>query len=314
MAFYLIFDFPATAIPAASDMLLMAPHLAAVWLAWKRRRCGAALPWASAFWISPKALFVLRGLLLWDLSGAVWIAAGFRAVLAAARHGCGQRAHGGAYRLRSMGVGARFTRRARFVANPLWNGVLRSANWLGFHAAAVAASAQYSLWNDGTPASSAGRKSATLGLAGAGSLALAGVTAGMRFFPRYYFLLMPPLALMAARGFTLARPARGLGCGAAARRSPLVRFTPDYWQPLTSRNGATSRWIATAAGRRPDARAGPARRHAFCMGLSARALRLHRIAGGHDLSRFAATHRRSGRPASYAIENHRLAFGRRRAA
>src|SRR6185437_2342195 len=32
LAFFLIFDFPATIIPAASDFLVVAPHLAAVWL------------------------------------------------------------------------------------------------------------------------------------------------------------------------------------------------------------------------------------------------------------------------------------------
>ena len=77
--FFLIFDFPATAIPVASDLLLVAPHLAAVWLAWKRRPfwCGIAL--GIAFWVSPKALFVLAVCGLWDVSGALFMLTGFAA-------------------------------------------------------------------------------------------------------------------------------------------------------------------------------------------------------------------------------------------
>jgi hypothetical protein len=53
-----------------------------------------------------------------------------------------------------------------------------------------------------------------------------GVAAGLRFFPRYYFLLLPVLALMAARGFTLLGPARV--CVAALLLIPLARFGPTY--------------------------------------------------------------------------------------
>src|SRR5262249_23996320 len=35
--FFLIFDFPAAVIPLAADLLMLAPHLAAVWLAYRRR-------------------------------------------------------------------------------------------------------------------------------------------------------------------------------------------------------------------------------------------------------------------------------------
>ncbi len=59
--FFLIFDFPATVIPVGSDLLMLAPHLAAVWLAWKRRPfwCGAMA--GVAFWVSPKAHIRARG-------------------------------------------------------------------------------------------------------------------------------------------------------------------------------------------------------------------------------------------------------------
>jgi hypothetical protein len=48
----------------------------------------------------------------------------------------------------------------------------------------------------------------------------------MRFFPRYYFLLLAPLVVMASRGFALnwrARPAALL-----LLLIPLVRFAPGY--------------------------------------------------------------------------------------
>jgi hypothetical protein len=52
----------------------------------------------------------------------------------------------------------------------------------------------------------------------------------MRFFPRYYFLLLPVLALMAARGFTLLGPARVFV--AALLLIPLARFGPSYASAL----------------------------------------------------------------------------------
>src|SRR5581483_11326648 len=35
LGFFLIFDFPAAVIPVASDLLMLAPHLAAVWMAFR---------------------------------------------------------------------------------------------------------------------------------------------------------------------------------------------------------------------------------------------------------------------------------------
>ncbi len=116
-----------------------------------------------------------------------------------------------------------------FVAHPLWNGVLRTANWAGFHAALVVGAAVF-LWKS---AGARWRWAAWL------AISLAGVAAGMRFFPRYYFLLFPVMMLMAARGlapmareFALTKP-RAIFV-ALLLLIPLARFAPAYWTALTN--------------------------------------------------------------------------------
>ncbi len=69
LAFFLIFDVPAAVIPMASDLLMLAPHLAAVWLAWKRRAFLAGAMAGVAFWINPKGVFVAAACVLWDPAG-----------------------------------------------------------------------------------------------------------------------------------------------------------------------------------------------------------------------------------------------------
>jgi hypothetical protein len=69
-------------------------------------------------------------------------------------------------------------------------------------------------------------------MAGWLGLSFCGVALGGRFFPRYFLQLLPPMALMAARGGILIwrQPAsRAIACvAAAALVIPLVRFGPRY--------------------------------------------------------------------------------------
>jgi hypothetical protein len=85
-------------------------------------------------------------------------------------------------------------------------GFVRTANWAGFQAALVVGAAvalcRERRWR--------WKMIAWL------LLSLAAVAAGWRFFPRYYFQLLPVMALLAARGYTL------LG------RWRAVRFGPRY--------------------------------------------------------------------------------------
>jgi hypothetical protein len=61
------------------------------------------------------------------------------------------------------------------------------------------------------------------------ALSLAGVVLGLRFFPRYYFLLLPPMTIAAARGWSLVSRKRiAMVLLAALLAIPLVRFGPRY--------------------------------------------------------------------------------------
>lgn len=108
-----------------------------------------------------------------------------------------------------------------FLAEPWKNGLVRTLNWMGFHAAAVAAAAWFFV-----KTVRAGDRRAVLRWGGWLALALMGVAAGLRFFPRYYLLLLPVVALMAARGFaTLGRARLAVGLLLIV---PVARFGPTY--------------------------------------------------------------------------------------
>ena len=121
---------------------------------------------------------------------------------------------------------------APFAANPLIEGLVRTLGWTGFHAGAVLAAA-VGLAGDG------GTEPKTSPLHGRGSIhwlgwlliALAGVCAGLRFFPRYYFLLLVPITLLAARGWVLSGPKTRIAI-LLLLTVPMVRFAPSYVRAL----------------------------------------------------------------------------------
>ncbi|MCX6632831.1 MAG: hypothetical protein NTW28_34970, partial [Candidatus Solibacter sp.] len=82
LGFFLIFDFPSSVIPLAADLLMLGPHMAAVWLAYRRRPLWAGALAGVAFTISPKALVVLAVCAWWAPSWA--LLAGFVGVTGAA--------------------------------------------------------------------------------------------------------------------------------------------------------------------------------------------------------------------------------------
>jgi hypothetical protein len=102
------------------------------------------------------------------------------------------------------------------VADPVWNGVVRTVAWLGFHAVLVIGALIFWL-----------RRAGWKYLAWA-AICYAGVVLGWRFFPRYFLLLLPALTIAAARGLTLLRGRVAIAVAVVAMAVPLVRFAPRY--------------------------------------------------------------------------------------
>jgi len=219
LGFFLVFDLPSAILPMASDLMIVAPHLAAVWLAWKRRPFWSGAMAGVAFWISPKGIFVGAVCALWDPPGALWMAAGFAAFSGVSFAMLAAFGALGPYWDEVWRWG-RLYAGSTFVASPWREGVLRTANWVGFHAALVFAAA-------------CGRWKGSAALRWAGWLAIsaAGVAAGLRFFPRYYLLLLVPMVLLASRGMVRIEGWRQI-VAVLLLAIPVVRFAPSYRMAL----------------------------------------------------------------------------------
>jgi hypothetical protein len=252
MGFFLIFDFPATAIPLAADLLMLAPHLAAVWLAWRRRPFLSGAVAGVAFLINPKALFVVAACALWNPAGVPLMAAGFAAVSGAAAAWLWNAGALGPY-WDEVWKWGRVYAAAPFVDSPIQNGLLRTLNWLGFHAALLVAACWF-LWGrpPGLPRPS--QDPPVRIWLGWLLVSFAAVAAGLRFFPRYYFQLLPVFVLLAARGFTMpGRKRRALVL--LLLLIPAARFAPAYFTALRNHQ-----WRDTAMDRDSRAAAGVTRR------------------------------------------------------
>jgi hypothetical protein len=214
LAFFLTFDLPSAVIPLASDLLLLAPHLAAVWLAWKRKPFWSGALLGIGFLISPRAAFVAAVCALWNPGGIVWLAVGFAAVSGVAAAWLWLAGALPAYWDEVWRWG-RLYASLPLTENPVKTGVLRTADWAGFHAALLLAAIAFFRKNKGSQ------------WVAWYLLSLVGMAVGWRFFPRYYFLLLPPMVMVAARGFTLL----GRWWKVAAMvllLIPLGRFGPRY--------------------------------------------------------------------------------------
>src|SRR5579883_477298 len=241
LGFFLTFDFASAVMPLASDLLLVAPHLAAVWLAWKGRPFWSGVLAGAGFLISPKAVFVAAACAVWNPGGALLLAAGF---LAANGVAAAVLFAGGALPAYwdEVWQWGRLYASLPPGENPIRNGLVRSLDWAGFHVALLAGA----VWFFTRAKRDESRPSRFQWAAWCG-LSIAGVAAGWRFFPRYYFLLLPVLVIAAARGFTLL--GRRRLAAAALLLIPLVRFAPRYGWLAAGRTD----WTDTAMDR--DSRA-----------------------------------------------------------
>ena len=210
---------PSAVLALAPDLLLVLPHLTAVFLAWKEKPLLAGVAAGVGFLCNTKAVVLLAVCLLWQWQAALWVLAGF--ALPNAFFVSYLWLTGGF----DMYVAQVWTTGWMYAADTFvvsaWSEALkRTLNWVGFHAA-ICVSAGVWLWRE---------RDWRWGLWIL--LSLATVFAGWRFFPRYYFALLPPLCIAAGRGFVLLS-ARCRMIILLVLLIPVIRFAPGYWKAAT---------------------------------------------------------------------------------
>jgi hypothetical protein len=214
LGFFLTFGVPAAVIPLAPDLLLIVPQLTAVYLAWRGRPFWSGFAAGVGLLMNSKAVLVLAACAVWQWRSIGMLLAGFILPNAGA---CGWMYLNGSladYWRQVWDWGFVYSRDT-FLQHPLRVGALRTANWAGFHSALIlGAMAALRTLRD--------RWRWLCWIA----LASAGVIAGWRFFPRYYFILLPALAVLGGRGFVSSRLMRLAMI--ALMLIPLVRFGPRY--------------------------------------------------------------------------------------
>lgn len=199
-AFALTFWIPATVMVIGPDLMLIPIQAAAVLAAWRGQALAAGLIAGFGTLINGKMLLLLPAFFV---ARPIWFA-GFvlpqLALLPAAQ----------SYWIQVWSWGAAYSRDT-FIANPIIEGLQRTANWLGFHAAIVIGAA---LALKDEP----GKRRWIIWL----TCAVIAVVAGFRFAPRYYFLLLPAVTILASRALLQQRLLLLL------LLIPLIRFGPRY--------------------------------------------------------------------------------------
>ncbi len=239
LAFFVTFEVPSAALALAPDLVMLLPHIAAVYLVYRGRAFAAGALAGVAMLVNPKGVFVLVACLVWAWSDWFVLLAGFGAVTATGIAVLGFLGALPGYYQQVWAWGALYSR-STFVDQPLMEGLRRTAAWAGFHIALLAAAACW-CWR------SRARLDQRFTLWAA--TAFIGVVLGWRFFPRYYFLLLPVAVLAASRGFAIA-PVRLRAALSLLLLIPLVRFGPRY---IELARGRESNWADTAMNR--DSRA-----------------------------------------------------------
>ena len=232
LGFFLIFDFPSAVIPLAADLTMLAPHLAAVWLACRRQAFWSGVFAGVAFLINAKGLFVLAACAFWCWPGIAPLALGFLASNAIA---AAWLAWTGAllpyfdqvWRWGFLYAGS------TFLEHPVRAAFARTAEWLGFHSALVIAA----LWG----ARDSCAPEIRWKMFAWAALSFAAAVVGWRFFPRYFFQVLPVLVIAASRGFALLNRRRIIAL--ALLLIPLVRFGPRYvWLARDLAEGRPHQW------------------------------------------------------------------------
>ena len=240
LAFFLTFDTASSVTPLAADLLMLAPHLAAVYLAWRGRPFWSGLLAGVGFAINSKALFVLAACALWSYRSLPALLAGFAIpnLAIGAWLWSGQALE--PYYEEVWKWGRIYAART-FVEDPVRNALARTGAWLGFHAALVFPAICF--WR-------ADRGENRWKWAAWLALSFVAVAAGWRFFPRYFFQILPAVVLLAARGICLLPRTARVSLLLVALTVPLIRFGPRY--VLLARDLGTGReheWVDVAMDR-----------------------------------------------------------------
>ena len=226
LAFSLIFYVPPATIPLEPDTLMILPHLAAVYFAWRQKPLAAGLFAGLAFAMNIKGLAVLFVCLIF--APATWplMLAGFL-IPNALLMGWLVSAHAFPAYVESVWQWGLLYAGAPPGDTPVENALIRLANWFGFHAALGLGAVWYfvRVRDDGPRAR----------LLAWGLISLAAAGVGWRFSPHYLNQLLPPLAIAGARGIcllaaekraALRRFAKAALAGAAS--VAIIRFGPRY--------------------------------------------------------------------------------------
>lgn len=234
LGFFLIFDTASAVLPLAADLLMLAPHLAAIWLAACRRPLLSGLLAGVAFLCNVKGVFVLASCAVFVWPALPALLAGFALPCAAA---AAVLLATGAWPFYVDQVWVWSSRYAgsSHVANPVGNAVVRTVNWLGFHSALLLGMC-LDWWRT---------RRIRWKIVAWALLSLAGVAMGWRFFPRYYFQLLPVLVIGASAGLAKARR-RELAVLGLLLLVPAIRFGPRYYLLAAGRSG---NWADTAMDR-----------------------------------------------------------------
>jgi 4-amino-4-deoxy-L-arabinose transferase-like glycosyltransferase len=231
LAYSLIFYLPAATIPLEPDTLMVLPHLAAVYLAWRQKPLAAGLAAGLAFAMNIKGLTVLLICLIFSPAAWPLILAGFL-IPNALLLGWLVSQHAFSAYLESVWRWGLLYAGAPPGDSPVESALMRLRNWFGFHAALALAAGWYFVRefvrkNDDVP---------RLRLFAWTAISLAAAGVGWRFSPHYLNQLLPPLAIAGARGVcVLAEEIRaslrriGAGVLAITALVAVIRFGPRYF-------------------------------------------------------------------------------------
>jgi hypothetical protein len=214
LAFFLTFDIPSAVMALAPDLLMLPLHVGAVLLAMRGQAFAAGLTAGTAMLFNTKAIFVVAACLVWAppmrvLMGFALPNLAFVGVLWS--FGAWE-----SYVEQVWRWGMRYSDDT-FVAQPWKEALVRTLNWAGFHAALVIGAG---VWL---------RRRFSWRVAAWVAVSFAAVCAGWRFFPRYYFHLLPPMLFAGVRGLFLLSP-RWRTVALLTLLIPVVRFGPRYIQ------------------------------------------------------------------------------------